>query len=149
MVLANTGWPSENWRFLNEQFSLIFTANLYLTPTNACHYFAFLISYLYWNIKSGRWCQSSRMQFSCLLLKSAISQDTISTSIAATSSHLWLPPSVRPLCEVRGSIRDFRYPHIRKLKSGDLGGHGMSPKRKITLIIDKVRTKFNDFILCN
>ena len=84
-----------------------------------------------WKIMSFRWRPSSWMQFSILRLKSSITWANSCWLIVSTSCQMASFNSFK----LRGSwmyTQPFRYPQMKKShddKSGDLGGHGTSPKR--------------------
>ena len=86
-----------------------------------------------WKIMSFRWRPSSWMQFSILRLKSSIARANSCWSIVSTSCRMASFNSFK----LRGLwvyTLPFRYPQRKKShgdKSGDLGGHGTSPKREM------------------
>ena len=86
-----------------------------------------------WKIMSFRWRPSSWMQFSILRLKSSIARANSCWSILSTSCRMasFNSPKLRGLWVY---TRPFRYPQRKKSHddmSGDLGGHGTSPKREM------------------
>jgi len=104
-------------------------------------------------VMSFRWRPSSWMQFSMLYLKSSIARTNSCWSIVRTSCRMASFNSFK----LRGLwvfSRPFRYPQRKKShddKSGDLGGHGTSPKRafkrRIENCIQEDGRHLNDIIL--
>lgn len=99
--------------------------------------FSLLICRYPWKLTPGWWCLSSLVQLSNLRIKLAITRVIILPSIGSFS-YIWLPPSVLPMCKFRESIHVISVTLIRKnLQCSShviLGGHGVFPKPKVTLL---------------